>query len=84
MCQTCVVLDMPLDGAAVSGLGVPFDASDYPIYLLGGFDEVAFIIGDAGRGSIINHECMGVRVELFPQRFGYVFSHVVVMTGMES
>ena len=48
MCETCVVLDMPLDRAAVGGLGVPLNASDFAVYFHGRFDEVALIIGDAG------------------------------------
>ena len=58
MRETVVVLDMPLDRATVGGLGVPLDASDFSIHFCGMFYEITNIIGDAGSGAIIYHECV--------------------------
>ena len=64
MYKAIVILDMSLERASVSGIGVSFNASDFVVYFRGWLDEVTLVIGDAGRGAIIKHECSGVRVKL--------------------
>ena len=75
MYEASVILDMPLDGAAVSGIGMSLNTSDFAVYFRGRLDEVTLIISDTSRGAIIKHERPGVRVELSPWRcFGNTVS----------
>ena len=81
MYQACVALDMPLDSAAVSGFGMPFNASDFSIYFCGWLDKVAFIVQAEAPSS-----SMRARESESNCRPGGVspFAHVVVMAGMVS
>ena len=81
MYQAGVALDMPLDGAAVSGFGMPFNASDFSIYFCGWLDKVAFIVQAEAPSS-----SMRARESESNCRPGGVspFAHVVVMAGMVS
>ena len=64
MYEAIVILDMPLECATVSGLGVSFNASDFAVYFLGRLDKVTLVVGDTGRGAIIKPKSSGVRIEL--------------------
>ena len=84
MYQAGVVLDMPLDGAAVCGFGMPLNTSDFSIYFFvgGSIKSPLSLVIQAEAPS----SSMRARESESNCRPGGVssFAHVVVMAGMVS
>ena len=64
MHQPIVVFNVPLDGAAVSGLYMALDASDLAVDAFGRLDEIILVVGSTSRHAIVQHEGLRIRVEL--------------------
>ena len=52
MYEASVILDMPLDGVLVSGIGMSLNTSDFAVYFLWRLNEVAPIISDTGSRTV--------------------------------